>query len=82
MLNGTLKRLVVMVALTGWFGATSDRIAAAPAGAAPAPARVSGGAVPAADHAPARRRRPPVEEGCRELPAPAPQAPAPPATCS
>jgi hypothetical protein len=59
MLTGTLKRLIVMVALVGSFGGGSHR------------------------RAPARRLPAlPVEDGCRELPAPAPATPPPPATCS
>ena len=77
--KGTLKRLAVTVALGVLLGgAGCDDLAGPPAGRA-AP---DGTAAARAEHRSAPRRRPPVEEGCRELPAPAPAAPPPPATCS
>ena len=82
MLTGTLKRLIVMVALVGSVGAESHRLSAAPAETSPS--RVGAGSA-RVEHQPSRRRRPwaePGEDGCRELPAPAPATPPPPATCS
>jgi hypothetical protein len=76
MRTGMLKRLILVVTVVGSLGATFDRLAVAPVGAAPA--RTGAGSGPARAH----RRRPPVEEGCRVLPEPAPEAPPAPATCS
>jgi hypothetical protein len=80
MLTETLKQLIVMVALVGMLGAESPGLTAAPAG--PSRSRAVAGSA-SVDQQASRRRRlpaPPVEDGCRELPAPA-ATPPPPATC-
>jgi hypothetical protein len=75
MLTGTLKRLFIMLALVGFARAEPVRAGAARAGTSPARGADSTAVTPQ----PARRHRPPVEEGCR---VPAPETPPPPATCS
>jgi len=79
MLTGTLKRLILLLAWAGSFGASLDRLAAAPGRPRLAP---SGAVSAPVDHQPSRRRRSPVDEGCRVLPEHAPASPPPPATCS
>jgi hypothetical protein len=76
MLTGTLKRLIIMLALVGFVRSEPVRAGAARTGAPPA-----GGAANSAAGSPqsARRHRPPVEEGCR---VPVPETPPPPASCS
>jgi hypothetical protein len=76
MLGGMLKGLMAVLVLAGAVGAK----AAVVQGQAPVSPRPPAVSAPAQE--PPRHRRPPVDEGCRELPAPAPAAPPPVATCS
>jgi hypothetical protein len=72
MLGRTFKGFIAVLVVVGALGGTSAAVATvshrSSKGSAVAPA-------------PARRRPPRVEDGCRELPA-VPVAPAPPASCS
>jgi len=77
MLTGILKRLIIMVALVGFVRTDPARSGAVRAGAS---STRGGGDSAAVNPRPARHRLP-VEEGCR-VPAPAPETPPPPASCS
>jgi hypothetical protein len=75
MLNRTFKSLIAVLIIAGALGAKS---AARPT----VTQRSSSTSAPRISE-PAPRRRPRLDDGCRELPAPAPrEAPAPIATCS
>jgi hypothetical protein len=73
MLGGMLKGFMAVLVLAGAVGAKSAVVT-------PVTQRPSAVSAPAQESP--RHRRPPIDEGCRELPAPAPAAPPPVATCS